>query len=288
MNKTFYILYKALLAGKKIDVEPQLLDGILRCASLNKVLLHFLRVIDFNGGLREAEERRLDKIAWVVERIVRRFKNVDYVFYKLVKPVVYVPSDVDLLVNRKHIHLAVSMLRDLGFRVELAEPYCVTMISRNLVVDVYVHPTIGGMVYLDGERLLEYRRTAIFCGLEVPTLEDYVEALVAAAHAVYKERIYTLNDYFTVSEWVLRKSFDIADELDCLQALRFAMNLNRGINDGLLETPFRIPVLSWLVLLWEKFYSDGLTRVTSPNILRALRSQRSGKILFSKLTRISY
>lgn len=29
----------------------------------------------------------------------------------------------------------------------------------------------------------------------------YAEALVVAAHAIIKERIYTLNDYFTTQKW---------------------------------------------------------------------------------------
>jgi hypothetical protein len=49
-----------------------------------------------------------------------------------------------------------------------------------------------------------------FNGVEVVSLESYAEALVSAAHAVYKERIYTLNDYFTVKEWTTEETFKLA------------------------------------------------------------------------------
>jgi len=73
------------------------------------------------------------------------------------------------------------------------EPYSATSAREGIVVDVYVHPTIGGVVYLDGRILLEHSVSATFEDIEIPVLESYAEAVLAAAHAVYKERIYTLK-----------------------------------------------------------------------------------------------
>jgi len=78
---------------------------------------------------------------------------------------------VDILVERNHACSAASRLKELGFRVEVVEPYCVTLTSRRVhlkkyrgrgvdhyaatryrraIVDLYVHPTLGGVAYLDG------------------------------------------------------------------------------------------------------------------------------------------
>jgi hypothetical protein len=68
------------------------------------------------------------------------------------------------------------------------------------MVDVYVHPTLGDVIDMDGQEFLSHVRVMDFKGLRIKSLESYAEALVSAAHAVYNERIYTLNDYFTVKE----------------------------------------------------------------------------------------
>ncbi|MBS7610486.1 hypothetical protein KEJ19_08060, partial [Candidatus Bathyarchaeota archaeon] len=67
------------------------------------------------------------------------------------------------------------------------------------------------------------------------TLEPYAEALMAASHAICKEQIYTLNDYFIVKKWTTGRSFKLAEELRCTQALEVSIkliikteSLNRG------------------------------------------------------------
>jgi len=105
---------------------------------------------------------------------------------------------------------------------------------------------------------------------------------------IYKERIYTLNDFFTVEEWTSNKTVRLAQELRCESALRIALNLNRKIRLGLLETPYKIPIPLWLAMLLQKFQSDSLTRATSANILKTLTSKRAGKLFMSKLMRETY
>ncbi|MHC1629315.1 MAG: hypothetical protein ACXQTI_10900 [Candidatus Nezhaarchaeales archaeon] len=108
------------------------------------------------------------------------------------------------------------------------------------------------------------------------------------AHSIYKERIYTLNDFFTVEEWMSKKTGWLAQELSCEDALKVAMNLNRNIRLGLLETPYKIPLPLWLALLMRKFRRDSLTRATSVGVLKTLTNKRAGKLLKSKLTRETY
>jgi len=38
---------------------------------------------------------------------------------------------------------------------------------------------------------------------------------MAASHAIYEERIYTLNDHFTVEKWASEKALKLAQELKC-------------------------------------------------------------------------
>jgi hypothetical protein len=47
---------------------------------------------------------------------------------------------------------------------------------------------------------------------------------VTASHAIYKERICTPNDYFTVEKWASKKTLKLAQELKCEEALKTAIS----------------------------------------------------------------
>jgi len=133
-----------------------------------------------------------------------------------------------------------------------------------------------------------HSRIIEFNGTEVRSLKSYAEALVTASHAIYKERIYTLNDYFTVEKWTSEKTIRLAQELKCEESLKTAINLNRKIRLGALETPYKIPTPIWLAILTRKLQTDSLTRASSTGILKTLTSKRIGKLLTSKFTRETY
>jgi len=179
-------------------------------------------------------------------------------------------------------------IMELGYVVAVKDPYCLTLIRGDSIIDLYTHPSLGGIIIIDGQRLLEHSRTVEFEGAEVRSLESYAEALAVASHAIYKERIYTLNDYFTVEKWTSKKTLKLAQELRCREALETAIDLNRKIILGMLETPYKIPLPTWLTILMRKLRTDSLTRATSTRLLKTLIDKRIGKLLTSKLTRESY
>jgi len=282
------------LTAKLLDVavygaEPDDdLALLLIHARKNKILLHLLRVLNIQGSIRERQESAISKVIQVIQALSKLLKDYNYAFFKLIKPLSYVPADVDLLVDAKQAGRVAHEIRGLGYRVAVKDPYCLTLTKGNSIVDLYVHPCIGGVIFINGQRLLEHSCTTEFNGIEVKSLESYAEALVASSHAVYKERIYTLNDYFTVERWTSKKTLKLAQELKCEEALKTAINLNRKIRLGALETPYKIPAPIWLAILTRKLQTDSLTRASSTSILKTLTSKRIGKLLTSKLTRETY
>jgi hypothetical protein len=176
----------------------------------------------------------------------------------------------------------------LGYTVAVKDPYCISLTKGDSIIDLYIHPSLGGAIIMDGQRLLEHKCLEEFNGVEIMSLESYAEALVTASHAIYKERIYTLNDYFTVDGWTSKKTIKLAQELRCEEALKVAINLNRKIRLGILETPYEIPLPTWLAILTRKIRTDSLTRATSINMLKILVDKRAGKLLVSKITRETY
>jgi len=98
-----------------------------------------------------------------------------------------------------------------GFRIEAVEPYCITMVCGGCIVDLYVYSTMSGVIYLDAEELMRHAEYTSFNDLEMPALKTYAEALMTIAHAVYKERIYTLNGCITVKVWLSEKTLKLAE-----------------------------------------------------------------------------
>jgi hypothetical protein len=252
------------------------------------MLLHLLRALNIEGPLREQQELDIRKIVEVVQTLSKLLREYDYAFFKLIKPVSYVPADVDLLIDEGQVKKAAHEIMRLGYTVAVKDPYCITLIGGDSIIDLYIHPSLGGAIFIDGQRLLEHTCTVEFNGAEVKSLEGYAEALVAACHAIYKERIYTLNDYFTVERWASKKTIKLAQELRCEEALKIAIKLNKNIHLGILETPYKIPLPIWLAILTRKLQTDSLTRATSINMLKTLVNKRAGKLLTSKLMRETY
>ena len=266
------------------------IDRLIEHARLNKVLLHFLRRLDIQGDIREREEHRYR----VFKESLMELNNIlcgsgyEYAFFKLYKPIEYVPADIDILVSdRDATRVAKELLRR-GFSLEVLEPYTVTLIRGRLIVDLYTYPSLGNIAYLDGQRLLEYRTWVDLDGVEIVSLETPAEAVVNVAHSIAKEWIYTLNDYYTVSRWLDSRALDLCRELGCIYEAGYALTINRMIEEGIIETPFKIPNIFRLRLWGMKFIENPLTRGTSIKSISRLSDRRFGKLILSRLTRGTY
>mgnify|MGYP000683947699 CR=1 FL=1 len=287
-NATFRVVYNVVVHNKKITLDEDVLVKSIEVASKNKVLLHFLRALGISNDVRFREEARYTRFLRNLNVVVNALEDLDYVFIKLRKPVLYVPADIDVLVIRNQVPEAVSRLVRRGFGIKVVEPYCVTMVSKSAIVDLYVYPTLGGMIYLDATGLLEHRVFTELSNIEVPVLETYAEALLAIAHAVYKERIYTLNDYVTVRAWISAKAIKLAEELNCLNAVREALTMHRLVERQRLVLPYRISFAKWLGLLGSKILQDRLAKATLSNLSKTLKDRRFGKLILSKMVRDTY
>ncbi len=284
----FRVVYDVVVHGKKPRLEEGFLEECINVASKNKVLLHFLRVADIRSETRFREEAKYKRFLEYLRIVAEALDGLSYVFIKLRKPVVYVPSDIDVLIDRRHVVEAIARLVKKGFNVVVAEPYCVTMVRGDCIVDLYIYPTMGGVIYLDSEELFRHVERSLFNDIEVPVLRTYTEALMAIAHAVYKERIYTLNDYVTVKLWFSEKTLELAKKLRCLDAVSKALAIHRLVEEQSVVLPYRIPFAEWIDILRSKIVYDRLSRVTLLNIFKTLGDRRFGKLIVSKLTRETY
>ncbi|MEM2301395.1 MAG: hypothetical protein QXR14_04200, partial [Sulfolobales archaeon] len=249
--------------GHSLDIDPVML---VEFASRNKVLLHVLRILNIEGSLRASQERAMMRVVEVIRVLSKILRGYDYAFFKLVKPVSYVPADIDLLVRADQAKKITKTIAGLGYRLVVKDPYCITLAKGGSMIDLYTQPSVGGIIFIDGQKLLDHTGIAEFSGVEARVLEKYAEALVTASHAIYKEQIYTLNDYITTKSWISAKSLKLAEELKCKSALKLSIKINHMIERGALETPYKLPPPLWLINMIHKFREDPLTRTTLAHI----------------------
>jgi len=262
-------------------------DGqkLTELAAENKVLLQFLRVVGSEGTLRVEQEKAIWEVTRTASKISGALEGCSYAFFKLLKPIAYVPADIDLIVRLDEVRKVSKGVSGLGFSPSVKEPYCITFTKGSSIVDVYVHPTFGNVIYLDGQAILNHVAEADFNGVAIPSLKPHAEALVVASHALYKEQRYTLNDFFTVDKWASKRTFELARELDCEMALEFAIGLNKLMRRGAADAPYAVKFPEWLTLMSHKFMDDNLTRGTSLKFLTAVRDRRTGPMIVSRMSR---
>ena len=137
MNELTAKLLNVAVYGAEPDDD---LAPLLIHAGRNKILLHMLRVLNIQGSLREQQESAISKVIQVIQALSKLLKNYNYAFFKLVKPLSYVPADVDLLIDVSQVKSAAHEIMGLGYRVAVKDPYCLTFSKGDSIVDLYVHP----------------------------------------------------------------------------------------------------------------------------------------------------
>ncbi|MEM3716429.1 MAG: hypothetical protein QW145_04630, partial [Candidatus Bathyarchaeia archaeon] len=266
---------------------------LIELAGLNKVLLGFLRRICYEGNVRAAEESRYKRYISEVINVSKSLNGLNYALFKFRKPVEHVSVDIDILIHSGHLFKAMKKLRGAGFTIEVLEPYTVTMIKDETIVDLYTHPSFAWTVYLDGKRLLEESETInieeVEAGnTEVKALTIEAEVIATAAHAIYKEQMYLLTDYYVTKQWLNNKALKLAKELNAEEAIQTSLELNVKIEKGLTETPIKLNPFQTAKILTTKFMKDPNFRATSINTIKLSTKKRTIQQLISRMKRKSY
>ncbi|MEM2297866.1 MAG: hypothetical protein QXH10_10635, partial [Ignisphaera sp.] len=201
----------------------------------------------------------------------------------------HVSVDIDLLVSSNDISRAGKRLLAKGFEVVVVEPYTATLKYGSIVVDLYTYPAFAWAIYMDAERILkDYVEDIAVDDIYVRALTRDAEVVVTLAHALYKEHIYLISDYFVINSWLNKGAILVAYEFNLIDELRYFLTLNNMISRGVVDAPYRIPQGYVTKEYVKLFAQNNLFRGTATNIFKYLLSERSGRIILWKLTRKSY
>lgn len=96
------------------------------------------------------------------------------------------------------------------------------------------------------------------------------EVVAVVTHAIYKEHMYLLSDYYVVRGWLNESALSLAYELNVVDSLEVAVTLNKLIERGFIETPYKLPLPRTIVTLTNRFTRDPYFRGTFLNLLRNL------------------
>lgn len=265
------------------------LQILIEHARVNKILLGFLRKLGIGNELRRKEEAGYRRFQSSLEYLLTYLKTTNYALYKFRKPIEHVSVDIDLLIDSRDIWRAVRILKSKGFEIVVVEPYTVTLRHGGIIVDLYTHPAFAWSIYMDGEKLLrEYVEDIVIGGRYIRALTREAEVLVSLTHALYKEHIYLLSDFYILRRWFNKRVVDMASDLDVVDELSYFLSINERILDGCIDTPYKIPYPYLIRSYLHLFKHSELYRGTFVNTLRYLLSRRGGRILYWKLTRRAY
>lgn len=249
---------------------------LLKYAQMNKLLLGFLRAADINDDRFHEEER----YKWFMDNtieVIKVINDLNYALYKFRKPIDHVSVDLDILIDVKDVHKAVSKLRELKFKIVVAEPYTITLVRRGFIVDLYTHPAFAWIVYMNGELLLkDYVEDFYVNGFPAKSLTKEAEVVVSMAHAIYKEHMYLLIDHILMKKWFCKGIWRIAEEFKVSKAIEKALEISRLIDHGFIEAPYKIPFKEVLKLYIYKALEDEIFRATTPNILKYMLLRGGG------------
>jgi hypothetical protein len=199
-------------------------DYTLEQASLNKIRLFYLALLNGRGQIGELESEltqsnlRRQKILDLAVCLSHVFEksNLPYAVMKTLKPFPYEGSDVDVLVGSPSaFSQAINALKKDNFTLLGSDLFSATLYRKDFDanVDLQLELSVSGLPYLEKTALLTHSSPHSVNGVPVVALDDVSEVLVSAAHAFYKEHMFTLADFYSVALWLENVDVDALCEL---------------------------------------------------------------------------
>ncbi len=304
----------------------------LRNASLNKVDLLYLESLGKLGkiSVNDVELLRLrtkqEKIRQLVCFLANLFngKCISYSVMKTLRPFAYAGSDVDVLLKEPNDFTnAVKVLQNRGFLLsESQNRFTATLAQHDsdIYVDLQLEATVSSLPYMNKHVLFQNVKNVQIDGVTVKTLNAPAELIIVASHALYKEHMYTLADFYssvlTLTHDNVKATCDLAEKTMSKLAvstlfvwtqkianLAFKTNIpavtaalavldysvpERMLSGSDLRLPFRLSKYFIFFSLMNKIYKDSYTRSGLVNALAESLSQEQLRRIICHFERQSY
>ncbi len=207
-------------------------EDIEKLARINKV--HYL-YLTINKISDDNLEERYRNIKNLINEIATIFSHnaIEYVIFKTLKPFPYIPSDIDILIEPVQLSKITTLLNYYNYTTFIKDSLCFTMKKHYINVDLYLEPSVSDIPYLNRELLMKHKIDTKINNITINKLADYAEFVAVMCHAFYKEQMFTLSDYYTLT--ILAESSNVNDiitlskENNCLDILNIISNICKKI-----------------------------------------------------------
>jgi hypothetical protein len=221
---------------------PTIIDGIsnnrsnyynnmYNLARRNKVHLLYLNNNSMDNNLKEDYADVMYVLADITN--ILNENNIDYTVFKTLRPYPYLPSDIDILIDPSDIDRIERVLLKHGYSMFIKDLLCITFKKNDINVDLYFDPSVSDIPYLSRKSLVRHKDTIKINNTSVYRLADHAEFVAVMCHSFYKEQMFTINDYYTLT--ILAENSDINDiialskENNCLDILHLFSNICKDI-----------------------------------------------------------
>ena len=226
-----------LLKGVKVNLEDSEILELYQYATKNRVGFFFLHLLEKASMLPEELENEYKKLRTKYIKIKEKFIKVsndldeigvDFAIFKSLKPYPTTTVDIDVIIF-DDIFKAYRGLRKKGYIVLGYGPESITMSDTDRIVgiDLYNEVAISKFIYLDKDKLRNHVRQVELDDGSIRTLTTTADVLAVIAHALIKEQMITLADYFTVTlqDFNINELIKLAEEHSITRTIHLFLSI---------------------------------------------------------------
>lgn len=290
--------------------------NMMHLARLNKIhLLYALHTNNIDHILQSKHDITIHTILEVSN--ILNANKINYALFKTIKPFPYIPSDIDILIDCQSLVKIIKLLEEHNYSKYIKDSLCTTM-RKDTNIDLYLDPSVSNLAYLDGELLMKHKCVKNINDTEVNTLTNYAEIIAVACHSFYKEQLFTLSDYYTLTILaeehkriddiinfarinnaidVLKVTANIckqitlqAFETDHLVICKIAdllnqdvYNTHRNYPNGFITLPYKFPIIFVMKSLIKKVSKERGNITLMKGILKSISLRQIRKLLDHKV-----
>jgi len=267
---------KLLVFGLTGDCKEVGID-MLSLAKMNKAEVSLAECLKERGLTDTTIERILGEYKKRIASLMSLISSIEhckpFLLIKFRRELKYIPSDFDFLVTPESLRCISSSLIFRGFKIVSLNKYTVTLQRGEVVVDLYLQPSMGNVVFMSSDELFQETEAIYINDQKVEVPAKCQELKLLYLHALFKEMKITLNDFVTSLKWSLNCNVDVR------LLLRDFMYSSKS--------PARVSTYSLLAVVTQ-LIKEGHFRSTLPYLASALLSKGSLREISKKLAWKSY
>jgi hypothetical protein len=152
-----------------------------------------------------ALKERQEAILFLMKKIGNSLSkhDINYAIFKTLKPFPFIASDIDLLFfTHEGLKKALKTFTESGYKLIGPKFRNLTMfdLESGIKIDLYSEVTVSGIVYMDKRQIEEHVAETTINNTQVLVPTPEADLLLTMGHSFYKEQLYTLADFYAISQ----------------------------------------------------------------------------------------